>query len=167
MGNAISADQFAQNLLRVELGDAYGGSNYDKLIKKGWSGYAVYYLGKTVNWHKCSTRAKLKEILQLAEIDLKKRTRLERIVFDCCWFAPTKKNIKAVVALENGETIETKMKKILEYQDNDGDTCLIMCYNMLVGYEKRGNDPSKASMKRSIEKTIEFLSKWARAAVSI
>ena len=69
MRNAISADQFAQNLLRVELGDAYGGSNYDKLIKKGWSGYAVYYLGKTVNWHKCLSRAKRDVIMQLAKID--------------------------------------------------------------------------------------------------
>ena len=84
------ADERAQHLLNVEPGDAYNGSNYDKLISSGLSGYTHFYLKNAVNWDKCLSRAKAEVIMQLAQIDLKKGTKLEENVFNCFWYAPTK-----------------------------------------------------------------------------
>ena len=121
----IPADQRAQHLLNVELGDAYNGSDYDKLISSGLSGYAHFYLKNAVNWDKCLSRAKHVVIMQLAEIDLKKGTKLEQIVFNCCWYAPLKRNIERLISLANEELVEEKLKKILEYQDMDGYNCYL------------------------------------------
>ena len=96
---ARSADQRAQHLLRVELGDEYGAVDYDFLISKGASGYTNFYLGKTVNFDTCSTRAKGDVIIELAKSDLEKGTRIEQIVFECCGLAPIKTIIEELIAI--------------------------------------------------------------------
>ena len=67
---AQSADQRAQNLLRVELGAEYGAVTYDWIISKGWNGYTHFYLIKTANYETCSTRAEGDVIPELAKCDL-------------------------------------------------------------------------------------------------
>ena len=91
---AQSADQRAKHLLRGELGYEYDDEDYDWCISKEFSGYTHFYLAVTVNWDTCSTRAKGDVIVELAKCDIEKGTKIEQIMFDCCYFAPIKEIIE-------------------------------------------------------------------------
>ena len=119
-------------------------------------------MGSTVNYDTCSTRAKGEVIVELAKCDLEKGIKLERIVFDCCSFAPKKEITEELIEnlfsmTANGETMNEMMTKILEYSWEDGQNCLMACYSMLVKYEPKRNGSDEAPMQTSTEETIEVL----------
>ena len=57
-------------------------------------------------------------LIQFAKVDLEKGSKLGEIVFDCCRFAPIKGHIEALTSLENGDTIEEKAMKVLQYHQS-------------------------------------------------
>ena len=61
---------------------------------------------KTVNVDECETGAKKDIIIELARVDLAKKTPLEDIVGGCCFYAPIQPIIEEVIKLGSGDTKE-------------------------------------------------------------
>ena len=94
------------------------------------------------------------QTVQSAKDELKLGGRnLATILFDSCKITPFKELIEKLTEIENGAPTEEKMKQILEYQDEDnGDNCLIACYETLRKDKSKGIE-----WKLAIEQTIKFL----------
>ena len=159
-----SASKRAYELLRTEFGDENLTWIDDEMIHKiERRGYVLFYLVGMVNIETCSTAAKTDIVLSLAKCDLELGITLETTVFSCCTQAPKKEIIKSLINVDNGETMQMKVKKILEFKNELGLTCLMICPHLLIEHGRQYpesdlvNNPYAARVKRQIEDSIVFL----------
>ena len=159
-----SARSRARELLRTELGDEYFTLITDEMMLNfERRGYVTFYLSFMVDLETFSTAAKTIIVLLLAKCDLDLGKKLEETVFDCCRRTQDKDIIRRLLNLNNGETIQVKITKLLEFRDEFGHSCLMICVGLLNEHGLKYptsdlvSNPFVCQHKRNMEETILWL----------
>ena len=89
-------------------------------------------------------------------------TTIPQLVFACCQFCPNKSFIEYILELEKTMSMTELVKTVLDYNVN-GYTCLLVLFDMMIGYNNQtGNLPgSSLPMFLEIETTAFYLIKLA------
>ena len=138
-------DKEANKILERELKENWSCETYENIrTKLSHCGFTqVYLLAKR---GKFASSVKIEVMLQLAKLDLQKRTTIPELMFSCCSLFPKKVALEKLIELRNYD--KEVVKSVLEFQNHEGLTCLS------VMHDRENQYPS---MLRDIEECNAYL----------
>ena len=157
-------DEKAKEILKRELGDKWNkwayhsGSLYEQLRFYGIFGYTVMYLGESANFEEFSSSAKIEVMLELARLDLRKGTTIPELIFRCCQVFPKKDALEKLLELgKQTQTEKEVAKSVLEFQNDEGYSCLQTTFEMGNGHRKRTDKYPSGPLMHDIEESCFYL----------
>ena len=122
----------ASKILDEQLNMKWAGRTYEDLrTKPNTFGFSSEYLHCTVHQNELSSTADIRTLLELAKLDLQKRTTIPELIFKCCQVFPIKEALEKLVELGmQSETAEKVAQSILEFQNHEGLTCPTEIFNL-------------------------------------
>ena len=117
------------------------------------------YLHESANFKEFSSSAEISKVLELAELDLKKGTSIGELVFDCCRCFPKKEALeKLMEEAKRTESERNVVDSVFDYENQEGDTCMISLFDMATLYRNRNNNKYPSGpILREIEESVEYL----------
>ena len=117
------------------------------------------YLEESANKKQFSSSAEISKVLEFAKNDLKKETLIGELVYHCCRRFPKKRALEKLMELAKRTESERKVvKSVFDYEDQDGQSCLISLFEMTAGYRVKNNGKFPSGpMLPDIEESVEYL----------
>ena len=158
-------DAEANEILKSELNGLWYDQSYEQIRKNpDFYGFTAKYLSPSANPKELSSSANISTLLKLAKLDLQKRTTIAELVFSCCVWFPNKKAIESLIDLgKQSETEEKVIRSIFQFEDNDGNTCLTVIFNLAILYRRKNNKKPSGPMLSDIEDSCLFLIQLAKS----
>ena len=161
-----SIDAEANEILKQELKEKWGGWTYKVLRHGGYFGFTSFYLEYSANKKVFSSSAVIPTLLKLAKLDLQEETTIDELVFSCCTFFPEKDAIEKLIDLAKQEESEKKVVEcVFEFQNHNWSSCLTTIFTMALSYRCRNNNAYPSGpMLLEIEESCRFLIELAKSA---
>ena len=126
------------------------------------------YLESSANFAEFSSSVEIPELERVTKLDLANGITIAELVFWCCFFFPKKEALRKLIGL--GKQIQTEdivIKRIFEFQHQNGFSCLMCLFQMATVY-RYGNKNKLSSpsglMMCEIEESCLFLIGLAESA---
>ena len=153
-------------ILKQELKEQLNEMTYEEIRQNPNSyGFTSKYLFLSANKEEFSSSAKISTLLNLAKLDLQKKTTIGELIFTCCQWFPKKSALESLIELgKENESEEKVARSIFEFQDHEGFTCLTVIFNMAGYYRNITKEYPTGPMLGEIEDSCSFLIELAKSA---
>ena len=159
-------DAKANEILKRELKEKWVETTYDEVLQLDPSsfGFTSEYLYLSASAEHFSSSAKVSTLVELAKLDLQRKTVIAQLVFSCCKMFPKKQAIKSLIQLGR-ESDENVIERIFDFQNHQGQSCLTVIFDIATQYRnKNNNEYPSGPMLVDIEDSYKFLIQLVKSA---
>ena len=111
----------------------------------------------SADFEKFSSSAELSIMLELAKLDLKKRTTTAEMVFACCRWFPKRQALEMLIDFGIKSDSEDVTKAVFDYHDHEDYNCMISLFTMATKYRNKTKKYPTGPMLHEIEECCFYL----------